>query len=795
MSTRSSWKLVRCLPLIATLAIAACGSGGEGKSPQAFQATALFQPVPASDAVIPFPFDGLFSGFTQPTLNIPVPDATNDPGGAALVSSVNHIDGFSTTADIFCDVGGDALDYSTVGNHIVFINTATGKPLVYGTDFTISNEDATSLDNGVTDASGNPQQVPISAQRSRILIKPLKPLSPSTTYLLGLVKGIRTLSGAGIVRSPQFDLAAGSTPVTVDNPIFANTDPTAAAEGAATLEALRTQLIGPAVQGISQAAQIPASDVVLAWTFTTESIGLTLGDLAANVQPQAAAAANTTITTDVALSEPGNPAAEGADIYAGILQVPYYLAAASGTHDQTPLTTFWQADATKPNLDPSDPTHKPAFLGEVPCAAFATHATLPTGVTVEPSTSTTLCFPVPVQQSLQTIPLVASVPNAASGQTAPGAGWPVAIFVHGITRNRLDSFALAPALARAGFVTVAIDLPLHGETDPTSPFYRNQLFATAAPSLMTNERTFDLDLESNSTGAPGPDGTIDPSGAWFINLSSLLTSRDNLRQAEADLMTLRASLSTLSASIPGGLDTSRIVLVGHSLGGIVSVPFLANDSNVGAATLAMAGGGISKLLDASHTIGPQISTGLAAAAGLAQGSDDYETFLRFGQTIVDDGDPINYAAAAAAAHPIHFIEITGGGTDSAGNLVPADLVVPNAAPSTCPGTLPAGIASPEALAAACPATASEDIVIDSGELSGSNPLIRMMGLTVEGPIDVPTSPQPLTGGHYAVQFREGDHGSILDPTASLCATIEMQTETATFLASNGALLPLGATCP
>ena len=68
------------------------------------------------------------------------------------------------------------------------------------------------------------------------------------------------------------------------------------------------------------------------------------------------------------------------------------------------------------------------------------------------------------------------------------------IFQHGITRNRTDMLAIAGALAQAGFAVVAIDAPLHGMTDKTSPFYRNQLIGSGAPSLVVGERTFDLDL-------------------------------------------------------------------------------------------------------------------------------------------------------------------------------------------------------------------------------------------------------------------------------------------------------------
>ena len=51
-------------------------------------------------------------------------------------------------------------------------------------------------------------------------------------------------------------------------------------------------------------------------------------------------------------------------------------------------------------------------------------------------------------------------------------------------------------------------------------------------------------------------------------------------------------------SLPNGviLDGSKRRFVGHSLGGIVGVPFLAVNTDADAATLAMPGGGVAKLL-------------------------------------------------------------------------------------------------------------------------------------------------------------------------------------------------------
>ncbi|MGV2480389.1 UNVERIFIED_CONTAM: hypothetical protein IGO34_26690, partial [Salmonella enterica subsp. enterica serovar Weltevreden] len=103
----------------------------------------------------------------------------------------------------------------------------------------------------------------------------------------------------------------------------------------------------------------------------------------------------------------------------------------------------------------------------------------------------------------------------------------VVIFQHGITGNRSQMLPLSPALTQAGFAVIAIDLPLHGAAATGSEA------ALRVPG--TTERTFDLDLVNNTTSAPGPDGSIDGSGTHFINLASLATSRDNLRQGVSDL--------------------------------------------------------------------------------------------------------------------------------------------------------------------------------------------------------------------------------------------------------------------
>jgi len=89
-----------------------------------------------------------------------------------------------------------------------------------------------------------------------------------------------------------------------------------------------------------------------------------------------------------------------------------------------------------------------------------------------------------------------------------GGKWPALIFEHGITRNRTDMLAVADSFADSGFVVVAIDLPLHGVTDPTSPLYAsgaNPLYAgLSLPATGSIERTFDLDVMEQHHGRADP---------------------------------------------------------------------------------------------------------------------------------------------------------------------------------------------------------------------------------------------------------------------------------------------------
>ena len=315
--------------------------------------------------------------------------------------------------------------------------------------------------------------------------------------------------------------------------------------------------------------------------------------------------------------------------------------------------------------------------------------------------------------------------------SSPPGGWPVAIVQHGITRNRSDALAMSDGFADACYIVASIDLPLHGITDPTNPLYCD---VTKPQCIGATERTFNVDLVNNTSGAAVADGVTDSSGTHFINLTSPRTGRDNLRQGEADLITLTKSVQALAIAPgtplpagPVGVNPARVSFAGQSLGGIVGGSFAHFAGDLVTVTLEEPGGLITKLLLDSATFGPRISGAVSASA--VRDSYSYNLFFRDIQAVIDSGDPINHIKDAVTMHPVHLIKVLD------------DAVVPNSA---------------------------TDRLIEAGGLNK---------LTTLGPNAV----GPGNGG-YAF-FTQGAHGSMFDPTASLAATIEMQSQAIKFAAT------------
>lgn len=755
--------------LAATLALTGC-IGDDEQEQAVTESYVGFDPVVAAadnanlpaaqqrGPVIPFPFDALFAGAKTPTLNIP------NAGGIPFVTNANLQDGFSTTASMFMDIFG-FVNMATVKDYLMIVEV---KPQVNPPFFSLSRltygdgEDGTGdytiRSSTVKDGSG----VPINAQRTRLLIEPLKPLNPSTTYIVALKKGIKTLNGGMVQPSYMFNFLNSDTPIAnVTDSYFKRFSATEKAN----LEALRSQLVRKSVNMLKTKSELGVTDnnVLLAYTVTTQSTTKTLDKVAAATVASDIAAVPIGQTVKQVLEAAGQavpPNADQTDVYVGTLKVPYYGNVPSEANPTAILSSYWKADATMPDL-----TAK-ATAFQIPCTKYdatnTSRGTLPDGQMGMPSTSTTTCFPTPVKQSDQTLPMIVTVPKGAK----PDGGWPVVIFQHGITRNRTDIFAIASTYAKAGFATVAIDLPLHG-LPSTNPFYKNQLLAgSPAAALMTsNERTFDVD----STGKPASGASVVGSGTHFINLASPITTRDSLRQGASDILVLAKSLANLNVDgVAGGdINMSQVRFSGISLGAIVGTVALGADKSaslIGAASLSVGSGALPKLLDGSKSFGPVIAAGLQGS-GVLENTDSYETFMRFAQTLADAGDPINFAMAAKMNRSIHFTQVLN------------DLVVSNASIKGA-------------------ASATQDFVGATGFLSGNTALAKTMGFSTKNEIEITAfNSENLTGNNTWVQFNQGSHGSLLDPTSNAGVTVEMQCQSAGFFATNGAVVPVGCSKP
>jgi pimeloyl-ACP methyl ester carboxylesterase len=679
-------------------------------APVQFHTVASFDP---SKGVVPFPNNLLLSGTTDLTLNIPVADPTAPSAGPTL--AMNALDGFSTTApwstsfstpiDPASLVGGSSVRVFQVklsgpGGGVVGIERELSSPA----DFVVAP--------APSDASGR-----------TVAIVPTRPLQQMTSYMAVLTDGIKDSGGHNVRGSLVYQLAKRASPLCANNTSLIAALPAATA---CALEPLR--LLVNTQEAAAASAGVNASSIALSWVMTTQNITAPL--LARRSVIEQSPPAKTTIApTGKTLGDLGLGLPPVADIYVGTIDLPYYLDAPSESAPAAPLSGSWQAapGAYVPPFDQAglDPT----------------------------STNVTVANPLAVAKSTQSAPLLLTVPNEASGKTKPAAGWPLVIFQHGITRNRTDMFAVAGTLAAQGFAVIAIDLPLHGVTDENNPFYIGN---TPFAALGARERTFDLDLVDNATGAPGPDGVIDSSGTHYINLTSLLTSRDNLREGVVDLLELSHAVQGMHYSPGTDFDTAKVRFVGQSLGSIVGLNFLAIDPNVKAGVLSVPGGGIARLLDASPTFGPRIHAGLAAA-GIEQGTPLYDTFMAATQTVIDSGDPINFAGnntllltqynedntVAQYGKSLLVQEVVGGG-----DVLP-DQVIPNR--------------------------------VAGAPLSGTEPLIAALQL-----YPISKSVQLSTNGvQGAVRFLEGEHGSLLDPTDFPAATQEMQGEMASFIATGG----------
>jgi pimeloyl-ACP methyl ester carboxylesterase len=740
-----------------------------------------------------------------------------EEGYNPVISALNDMDGFSINAEIDIPLSGD-VDAATIilGKNVILVPLNYDDPitgdLVAGespfktefSDFTVS-----------TVKYATPEG---DASKYALRVNLTKPLASKTRYLVIIANdgddAITDIAGKAIEMPNQYRALAGDG-------VLLSAALAPARDAVQSWTALAKGYLG--------AKQQDTEGLVMAYTLTTGGGIEVLSTMAAPGNSNSALQQNPTFRAIVAaapdaataigdlqtagltleqaqgtyglavnLQTPGPrtvslPAAAGpglnianfvpafagstATVLTGSIDLPYYLEAPAGAYTgEDPVAAGYLCTPT--GADDAACIARKTSAGNTIISQWSADDALATNLQnpalTPPSTNVTRLFPFAKKNGMRKAPVLVVKPSTPE---PTAAGYPVIIYQHGIFGNRTNSLAVANQMAAAGFVTVAIDLPLHGVmptdliTGTTTPIFASLLGAkgtdisgmdAATQALIIGgetvaERHFGLtNVESgfSPTAVSGTDASLNGSGSLFFNLIHLQTARDNSRQAVMDLLNLNASLGSFDIDGDADLtdiDVSQVHYIGHSLGGIIGTVFVATNNlnglkvigagptylnpNGNAAlpfisetVLGMPGSAIPRLLEASTSFAPAIKGPVTTPRelggfGLTENSESYNQLFYVFQGSLDSADPASFAPAMSlipgALAKYMVIESIG------------DKVVPNSATSPLAGTTP------------------------------------LAGLLGTNQIDGTSTAAELETGKYFVRFNDADssHGSIASPGA------------------------------
>ncbi|EKF9125196.1 VolA/Pla-1 family phospholipase [Vibrio cholerae] len=729
------------------------------------------------DANVPLPSFALMNA-KDGTLEIP--SGSNTSGSNPLVA-MGQVDGWPITMPLFLDFKGAGLADNIITSGIYLYeltDSMTGSPSI-----------KTLLTNGVDYTAVS------SAASDKILIVPTKALNASSEYILAVTSEVSDANGNPVGTSASYASLKSK------NKIYSEGD-------IATL-----QKVTQGVEKIFQLSGVDETQIVYSTWFSTQSVSNTLFatrgatasafasgsnqleavwkqtgiglDTAYTIQldtPFDFAAAltaddnfSTYIGADKKTAILGTYTVNTVDVTKGTVRLPYYLETGSNWNTQpfeSAMPSLAKIKAALADSKEQLTIGSQLLAAGIDTSKLATNAseqlklmglrlTKSDGTALDPERYITRYSPVPKVKSVQDVPFLLFTPAGA-------APTDIVIYQHGVTSAKENAYAFAKNLTAAGLAVIAIDLPLHGE------------------------RSLDSSRSANS----------DPLA--YINLTYLAVARDNLRQSILDVLGLRAAL-TLSQPLFTGTPLSninvrngstKVRMLGHSLGGIVGTSAVAESNKTLGSTPANAlysfsgaaiqnsGGQISNLLLGSEYFGPQIKhnvalsasteykgfadaqcaslddsacynlfTSLATQEQLAQVTSGFQMFSYAAQTLLDTIDPYSVVSTTlnngGLTTPLYFSEVDG------------DSVVPNK------------VSNP---------TGSLDYL--SPQFAGTEPLATLLGLTtVNAGQTAPNATKSF------VQFNStAKHSTFVAPQdagfADLAHHTEMQTETADFLVND-----------
>ena len=795
-------KLVLSLAIASTLGLSACQDetitdveSEVVENGTVVTATARVKFDPAAGAAgLSIPNDLIFSGTVDGTLEIPVADPTD---GSDPFVAISALDGWSISQPFPLAIefpAGTSLNGDSASEPAsvrIFEATMGGDA---------NDSDCTSVTRGlackvvgeltfgqhfVTQKSGN-----------NVVVVPTQPLKAETTYIMVMTNNLRDNNGKAVAGSSTYELARQDI----------NTLPLG------NESQLGLQAAINSYEAAVIAAGVDSDTIIYSAAMTTQSTTRVLSTvkslMAASVPQMVANAQQGTPAIGVAdtgisvadvlegrIPESLIPLYSAANYISGSITLPYYSGVPSAENPLAPVNDWWRArcdsGATLAGLAAANPAAIPAGpldANDGFCMNFGlrdlSSSSNPAIAAIDTERNLTKFNPIPATSAMLPIDVQMTTPDLAWANPVresmglpaieePENGWPVAILVHGITSTKEQMLPITGILSIFGIATVAIDQPLHGS------------------------RGFDLNGDDVDDINASTVSTL-----HYVNLGSMLSMRDNTRQSTSDLLGLRLGINFLGGADSDGnpikVDSSKVHLLGHSLGGIygINAVGLANTElnpqidglfKIASTSLAMPGlmlanfgldspafEGLAKS-NLTLQLSPEFKTAVEATLPANYSQDElsafyfafYDTlsaeqkatlnggFAQFtfaAQTVTDSGDPIAYVQTLAATEtPTHLIEVVGNGDD---NL--SDQVVTNRAPFT--------------------------------PMGGTEPAIALLGLQ-----GVSTD----TNGSGAVRFVNGHHSSILDPrptaaspdaALSARATQEMQSQVAVFFATMGQLI-------
>ena len=554
--------------LLAPLLLAACPDvkvdPGQGSDLGPIDGpTVEFDP---GSAIIPFPNNLLLNPATG-KVNLPA-QCHESPSATALREGViNQLDGFGTFETAIQITFTEPVDPASLTDHVVLLQRARGADAVTpGTPVAVRMIPGTTPRYDATCTT-------VSMVDSLVLI-PLGPLEQKSTYVVGVLEGVKNAAGKEFVPSFLMGLVRQTEdPVTIDamGNITANHTPIDA-----TTDAGKTQLQGidllwkahAKAFAFLAAAGHDASTVLLGFEFTTQTVTDTL---------------DPTVTGSTASSIVGSTPQLIQDVKGDAQTVLHGAFIGLTGSDQ----------CQQPYTDPSSGTSFPGG-GPIPCQAVGhIDAALVSSAQFQTDTPNPLTggnpVPGPFNDPIKptkihdgTLTALVVVPAG----TPPAGGWPTLVFGHGLGSSKESAVVIASQLAAAGIQGVAIDFVAHGSR-----------------AILIDNKDAD-GCGPNVHGANlGPDPTVDHQ-CFAPPLSvDLATTRDNIRQTVLDLQQLAATMKFCGTDncSPLSVDSSRILYTGISLGGIIGSTTVAADPDFKEAVLNVAAVGLGDILENSQT--------------------------------------------------------------------------------------------------------------------------------------------------------------------------------------------------